>query len=455
LFFDYNTAGQKFDGFNFVPQAVALSTYDPTPGKWGYLKACGFIHFPFFGPEYMNIHDWKEPAKSAPPHNGRKIELSFDKANQCQPTDTKISANWADGFGNFNYTIAYSDADQDGFVGTGTANLLYIKDGSLSSTIVLKSSKVCIEISEPNSRILAFEAVPKFSGLVPISGNGCLEGDQLKQLTVNGDLGTDKLDNAVISGEANCKVVLLLSPAHSKVTIDGNAHLSLFAEYEVYVEGAGGAPNAHFDLEVDRDNGFVEGNISAKFSLKSGGTSSLQAEGAVNWHLGDYSTIQGKLTVRILTVGFGGGFYVGHNAPSEKAWVLQEANLSTDAFEKNGGKLTGIYGYASYSKGIELGFVFSGSVEVFLAYGLFLISTPVPVLTGHLGGGIHGEILGGFVSASATLNQQINGPYPGSFEGTAGLEGCVCVKFLGCACKSVNLTVGLSMSETPPLYIKW
>jgi hypothetical protein len=67
----------------------------------------------------------------------------------------------------------------------------------------------------------------------------------------------------------------------------------------------------------------------------------------------------------------------------------------------------------------------------------------LPYVVGNLGGRIHGEILGGLVSAAAWFNLQVLGPYPFGFQGTVGLEACV----LWVACGSVDVTVGLNTTE--------
>ena len=64
-------------------------------------------------------------------------------------------------------------------------------------------------------------------------------------------------------------------------------------------------------------------------------------------------------------------------------------------------------------------------------------------LVGNLGGRIHGEILGGLVSAAAGFNFQVIGPYPASFHGSVNLEACVLWVF----CGSVDVGVGINTSD--------
>jgi hypothetical protein len=64
-------------------------------------------------------------------------------------------------------------------------------------------------------------------------------------------------------------------------------------------------------------------------------------------------------------------------------------------------------------------------------------------VVGHVGVHIWGEILGGAVSAGGWADLDVIAPYPFSYEGTLGLEGCVAWVF----CGSVDVTVGLNSSD--------
>jgi hypothetical protein len=105
-------------------------------------------------------------------------------------------------------------------------------------------------------------------------------------------------------------------------------------------------------------------------------------------------------------------------------------------------RLTGMYGYVHIRRGVNL-YIVSGEYELFVSLGAFV--TPLPTVVGNLGGRIHGEILGGLVSAGARFNMQVAvGPPCGlGFQGTVGLEGCALWVF----CGSVDVTVGLNGCE--------
>ena len=63
----------------------------------------------------------------------------------------------------------------------------------------------------------------------------------------------------------------------------------------------------------------------------------------------------------------------------------------------------------------------------------------LPYVVGACGVYVHGEILGGLVSASAWANLALRGPVPVFFDGTVGLEGCVAWVI----CASTELNAGL------------
>ncbi|OPX32615.1 hypothetical protein B1H10_07340 [candidate division KSB1 bacterium 4484_188] len=144
----------------------------------------------------------------------------------------------------------------------------------------------------------------------------------------------------------------------------------------------------------------------------------ISAEGQVNWHLGTfgsegYISLQGKVALSCVSligpsVSTEGGFYVGLNAPKNKAWILQDEHsrfrLNTSVLPD---RLTGLYGYNQSSVGFNV-FIFSGGIETYVGLG------------GFVGVHIHGEILGGLVSAGAWGDLQVIGPYPFSFQGTVG-----------------------------------
>jgi len=67
----------------------------------------------------------------------------------------------------------------------------------------------------------------------------------------------------------------------------------------------------------------------------------------------------------------------------------------------------------------------------------------LPYVIGDVDAHVWGDILGGLVSADGWADLQVILPYPFSFQGTLGLEGCA----LWVACKTVDVTVGLNSSQ--------
>ena len=155
--------------------------------------------------------------------------------------------------------------------------------------------------------------------------------------------------------------------------------------------------------------------------------------------------------------GIEGGFYVGINAPKVEAWIIQHENSRFKLdMSPMPDRLTGLYGYVEAHAGFNV-YVFSGGIDVYVGLGVFVFNDGIPtgiVVTssglagipyalGHLGIYVHGEILGGLVSAGGWGDFQVMGPYPFSFRGAVGLEGCV----LWVICGSVDVAVGLNSSR--------
>jgi hypothetical protein len=445
LFFDHNAAGQQFDKFNFIHNAVSLS--EPVSGAKGFLRVGGTAYFPFFGANYLHIKDQYDPTRPNAPFTNRVVTLSNEALTGYQPTDFTISGTWQDGLARFNFTIQYMDLTQDGFMGSGPSAFRYLTGGDIGSTIDMNSRGTCIRIGSNlmDQRAVSLGQVANISNITRIWGCACIKGDAIENLVIGGEV-TDAANFSVVArGSSYVSAILQLTPAMARFTLDGQAALSIMAGFDAMMNG-------HMQLTLNQADGFVEGEVSGKVRMAEGAVlvgSSMDAEGQLNWHLGsDFTELQGIVSMKIMGMqggnGIGAGLYVGVNAPKSRAWVLLTKDprykLNMDAMPD---RLTGVYGFMHVSKAINL-YVISGGYDLFLGSGLFLnTETMTPYMVGNLGGGIHGEILGGLVSASASFNLQLLLGYPFGFQGTVELEGCV----VWVACGSVDLTIGLNTKQ--------
>lgn len=444
MFFDYNSAGQKFDGFHFVTSGVALSPFDPA--QLAFLRVGGMAHFPFFGGDYLHIKDFYDPSKPAAPFNNRVIELSSETLTGFTPTDFSIAGDWAGGKARFAFDIAYDAVAQNGFTGAGPSTLSYLLGGDIGSTLTMNDRGACIRIGSNllDQRSLALGPVANISNITRIWGCACIVGDQITNITVGGEVTNAANVSIAARVGSTLQAVLQVTPTTSKLTMDGEAYVSLAAAADLMVNG-------HIQLLMDYANAILEGEVAGEFRAAQGALvagSSIEGKGEANWHIGpDYQSIQGMMALKIMGTGggtgLGAGFYAGVNAPKSKAWVLigsnPRYNLNMTLLPNN---LTGVYGYVHYSNSVNL-YVVSGGYELFIGLGAFM--SPLPTLIGNFGGRIHGEILGGIVSAGAGFNMQLAvGPPCGlGFEGTVSLDACVLWVF----CGGVDLTVGLNGCE--------
>ena len=457
LFFDFNSAGQQFDKFNFVHSAVALSPFDPAAK--GFLRVGGMAHFPFFGGDYLHIQDLYDPSKAGVPFDKRVVTLSNQAMGSFLPTDRSIGGNWQDGLGIFNFTLDYSSASQDGFIGNGTSALRNLIGGDIGSTLDMNSRGTCIRIGTNllDQRSISLGPVANISNITRIWGCACISNDGIENLVVGGEVTNAANVSVAARVGSYLSAIMQITPAMAKITVDGEAYMSLALSLDAVVNG-------HMQLTMNTAEGFLEGEVQGKLRVAEGAVlvgSSLEAEGQVNWHLGaDFQELQGMVSLSVMHTGggtgVGAGFYIGKNAPKSRAWVLigndPRFNLNTTALPNN---LTGVYGSIHIHQGVNL-YVVSGDYDLYLGLGAFML-TPgaasqlggvlpavgLPYVVGNLGGRIHGEILGGLVSAGAYFDMQVIGPYPFSFEGTVGLEGCVLWVF----CGSVDVSVGLNSSQ--------
>jgi hypothetical protein len=356
----------------------------------------------------------------------------------------------------------------DGFIGNGLSGLRNLLGGDISSTIAINSRGSCIRIGSNlmDQRSISIGPVANISKITRIWGCACITNDGIENLVVGGEV-TDAANVSVAARVgSSLSAVLQLTPSLARITIDGEAYMSIAASLDALVIG-------HIQMTMNWAEGFMEGEVMGKFRVAEGAPppvlsgSSLQAEGLLNWHLGiDFIELQGMVALKMMSstgimgvgagTGVGAAFYIGKNAPKERAWVL----LASDPKYRLNltpmpARLTGIYGSLYVSQSVSL-FIVSGGYELYLGLGAFVLEPDaaaalgalspgigLPYVVGNLGGRIHGEILGGLVSAAAWFNLQVLGPYPFGFQGTVGLEACV----LWVACGSVDVTVGLNTTE--------
>jgi hypothetical protein len=472
LFFDYNSAGQQFDKFNYTHNAVALSPINPDPTKKGYLRVGGIAFFPFFAGDYLHIIDTYTPDKVGDPFNQRTVTLSSSTTGSFLPSDLTIGGNWSDGLGIFNFTIGYAASIQDGFLGTGMSSLRNLIGGDISSSLTMNSRGTCIRIGSNlmDQRSISCGPVANISSITRIWGCVCIINDGIENLVVGGEVTTAANMSVAARVGSYLSAILQITPSMAKVTIDGEAYMSLALSLDALVIG-------HMQLTMNWAEGFMEGEVMGKMRVAEGSPvlsgSSLQAEGQLNWHIGiDFFELQGTVALKMMAstgvaglggglgggVGIGAAFYIGFNAPKERAWVLMSPSDPRYALNTSPlpGRLNGIYGSLYVSQSISL-FIISGGYELYVGLGAFTMlpesatilgalvagGVGVPYVVGNLGGRIHGEILGGLVSAAAWFNLQIIGPVPFGFQGTVGLEACV----LWVACGSVDITVGLNTHD--------
>jgi len=461
LDFDCDSAGQQFDGFSYVPAFVALSDYVPAAPAW--MKTAGNVSFDFFGAKYVNVNDTNAPSLTNAPYNGRDVALADDSnPGEYQGTDHTLAGSWSQGLANFNFTNGYDSAAQDGFTGVGTVEFPWISD-PLTATVVMKADpEFCICISDSGNHNMRLGPQANFAVLGQITGCGCFLNGQLQEIMLSAQLDAEAANaNVCFSSTCCAGVQVTLTPTFAQVQFQGDMFLTVDSGSSSRLEVVGAAA-----FTVDWAQAYVEGNVSGHFDTSSMlGGQSLSADGQLDWHIAapvsaqSYQELQGKLSVNVVypvgQAGVEGGFYLGINAPTSEAWVLNSGmdsrfGLNTAALPAT---LTGVYGYVKVSNSINL-WVVSGGYDAYVGLGGFwlpAISTGplnavapgaglgVPYVIGNVGYEVWGEILGGLVSADGWTDLQVIAPYPFSFQGTVGLHACAAWLVCGTADVSVGL----------------
>ena len=468
LIFDYNSAGQQFDGFYYTPSFVKLSDY--VPNSPAYLKTAGTLSFDFFGAKYVNLNDTYVPSQSAVPYNSRSVTLAFDSDPQgpYHATDNSLQANWSNGLGTFNFTYGYDVNAQDGFIGTGTVGLLGIS-GVLPGSVVLKADPmICISVNDTAHHSISLGPLASFATMGRISGCGCINNGQLERIMLTGELENDANANVFLSSASYGSIQWMMTPSLSQLEFQGDMFLTVLTGGNLEITG-----DAQFT--VDLAQAYVDGNVQGHFDTSTlMGFQSVTADGQLDWHVSapanssSYQELQGNLSVTIvMPVGSSaveGGFYVGVNAPTSEAWILNAAGskfqLNTAALPP---QLTGVYGYGKFSESVNL-WVVSGGVEAFAGLGGFVLPANFPLgglnavlpgagiglpyVIGNTGVHVWGEILGGLVSADGWADLNVITPYPFSYQGTLGLQACAA----WVVCGTADVTAGIN--STQGLYVQ-
>jgi len=445
LFFDYNSAGQKFDGFNFTPKYVALSTYDAS--KAGYLQVCGDNYFNFFGSNYLSIQD--EKYSGSDPigvYGGRSVTVLSDTVTGCQASDLTLSKQWST-LGQFDYTLTYDSNDQDGFIGEGSTELSDHFSSDLRSSLQMDSTAIAASLAidrGANFKLADrdFGTASELWGCITITGNtlSCITLGFTLESTSQGEFG--------ITGGAGAMIEVkeVIKPTFTSFSAAGKMYLDLALGGGTM--GIDGSILLTMDTAAKKVTGDLQGKMDFT-SLFAG----LKAEGHVNWCLSpETQYLQGRASIEIFARKFGGGVaggvFLGHNVPNSECWVLLDPNNRYSiAMDELPEYVTGVYGFGSIDLSLNFG-IFKGGIGIYAGVGAFVnivggspqVGVPLPYVLADIGVSLNGEILWGLVSASAWVDLQMSLGVPTYFQGTAGLEGCV----LWVICGSVDVTVRLS-----------
>jgi hypothetical protein len=463
LFLDFDDWGQRFDGLGFHPREVTLAY--PSAAD-AYLGVWGSVILPFFGPHDVNVRDGlPDPAHL---EFTRWVTVPPDPITaRAGPTELALSGVWHDSQGavaadvECPFDVGYDETIQRGFAGTGTAAVGCLDDAELAAVVTMRDGASDVRFaSGPTTHDFALPTVVRVGAMTEIAGSIRVEGSTVSRMNVFGML------------EQSAAVGWLLAPREGYDvevnTVVTATSLDFYASGDILLAvaltqvEASAVVHLRLDYAAHTAEGEVLGTVSASSAFQG-----LRGSGQLTWFVGPGTMyMQGRVTVAMFVAlvsseTLEGGFFVGYNAPRAAAWVLDTTDprfkISRSMFPAS---ITGVYGYgrASYSKNFLV--LASGGVDIFVGGGAFLDplsggaplapfgAGALPYVVAACGIGIHGEIAGGLVSASAWAELAVRGPIPLYFEGTFGLSGCVAWVL----CASITLAArytadGLELSD--------
>jgi hypothetical protein len=454
LFLDFNDYGQRFDEFPFSPYQLKLSKWQP--GKTGldaraYLALCGDIRFPQFGSAYVNIKDARHP-ETAKPYYNRYVTVPKSGDLGCTDTDLTLTGRWDDSLSREllslffpDVTMDYNEKAQLGFIGTGEADLSFLHSDGFEATIdihpdpILGRPVIDIRFVSDTAHDLDVGLYARLASIGQISGCIRIDGPLLQRIAVGGYLEQSAATGfAILAPKMAYMVEVLMSVTPSS--------LGFYAGGDMLVQVAGSAVDVYGSvfLAVDYARDSTEGEIMGRIDCNTV-IAGMEGEGQLTWYLNpNQQILQGKISIGLCSwiggIDLEGGLFLGHNADRDRAWVLYAGSdgfgVPEDFLQEH---ITGIYGYGKLASSIEL-YVFGGGYELFIGMGALFPTTDATIssLLGSGGLYVHGEILGGLVSASAWATLNLRLPAPFYFEGEFGLEGCV----LWVICASIDVTAG-------------
>jgi hypothetical protein len=466
--FDYNSAGQQFDGFPFTLHAAELSKYLPSKptsnDTLGYLRAYGDVHLNFFGAKLMDIHDYKDArtGHDKEPYFARFVSLSKDSS------DLHFKKNWDDGTAKMEFDADYDLQDQNGFQGINSLKPMAVdmqfvdsfKAGLINpKTIDLNSMSsfihfCCGENIKNDSQTLKIMQAD-FASVSSISGIIQIQGDAIKRIVLEGHA-------AIKSWKLEGQTLASLEITPTNIILRNRGQLS-FTCYSVGLLGL-----ASTKLILDKTTASLEGDVMGVFQVYGGSNfainqssyAELEARGRFNFYISPavnylqgYGDIKAKFGI---TLECEGAFFAKYNAPTEKVWALDKITRGPSIRGILQGQkrynLTGIYLAGSFSYTVRLIEIIEGGYTLWAGVGFFGPSFTDKDESGldlrttflaHGGVGIHGELLEGLLSASAWAELLSSFTFPLDFnpynlqfciQGTLGVEACAlifCVSWQG------------------------
>lgn len=443
---DANSAGQKFDGFNYAPETVRLSTIPPQGDSAEFLGTTGFLSIPFFGAKYMHIIDARD-ADTSRPKLRRNVTVAKAQKDGYPASDLRFTRS--DAMGLYDYAVEYDVVGQDGFHGKGIAQPHPLKP--MNTNLLVNRFSTCFNGRELDINVKDFlENEMIFNELDDAWVCGCVENDAIATYALggagqfNGDLfpfvASANTGSEVTFGVKG-DIITVWSSGAAQLTLLSYANADARSLYRGVIDRGAKYERGVINLDATVADMQHGGTFAGELDLYTGNDPSS----------GSYMAyMQGKVrltaNVHRWLVGARGaaesGLFIGYHVPNQQAWVISATDSRfklRDDFLTN--SITGVYLYGLASAYVDALLV-TGRVDVFAGIGTINLNVAT-----SLGIDLHGSIFGGVLYGSALLNLQAVAGREMGFYGRGTFQGCINTYIWEKSCTDVGIGMGLTSAR--------
>ena len=349
-------------------------------------------------------------------------------------------------------TSTTTSPGQNGFLGTGTAHVRVPALGSADITVEIHSDATDIHISSTDTHDIDLGLFARLGGIAQIAGCARIEGPPLTRITLYGMLEESAAAGSIFGPKAGYETEINITVTPTTLRL-----LRLGRHAAVGRASSTSRPPRPRTCCFDFAAGFAEGELYGRIDCDAV-VAGLSGEGQLTWHVGPtMQYLQGRIKVGVsdwsASGGLEGGFFIGNNVPKAAGLGPRPDRHALRHVPRHPARDP--HRRVRLRPGVvrrSTCYVLGGGVDIFAGAGAFA-SAPVgppapfagpptlPFVVGACGIYVHGEILGGLVSASAWANLSLRGPAPELLRGHLRAARAAS---LGCSARRSSVTAGIN-----------